>query len=328
MASQAKERTLYRDIIHGAWEIAWHRKQLWVLGFFAALLGGGALETITRGANAIASGEPFVGAIVFIQNIRATLISSASGEKLTVALAALLLAAIAVLVLMLAVSGAAGLVAATARIVRGKTITMREAFAVGMAKFWPVLGLQVIGRAVTTALLVLTAGFSFLAASNGTNIVTYLLMFVLFACAALAVSFMTSIATAAIVVKEHGLLAAWSAAWRLLVRHWLISIEMVIVLFFAALVTGIGIAVAATLLSIPFFMLALAAAVLKSAVMVTVIAVAGGITAIALVAVAGSVLSTFTYAAWTLLYLRISERSAVAKLTRIGRALKLHRVIA
>jgi hypothetical protein len=329
MPLQSKERTLYRDIIHGAWEVTWHRRQLWVLGLFAALLGGGALDTITHGANAIASGEPFVETFIFMQNSRLALTAGGTNEKLTVVLAALLFAALAVLMLMLAISGAAGLTAATARIVRGKTVSLREAFVAGIRNFWPVLWLQVIGRAVLTTLLLLTAGFSYLAAySNGTGTLTYLLLFVLFACTALGVSFITSIATAAIVIKEHDLLSAFAAAWRLLIRHWLISIEMVIVLFTAALAASIGLALGAAVLSIPFFLLILAAAVLKSAVMLTLVAVVGGIVLVALVAIGGSVFTTFTYAAWTLLYLRIAERSAVAKITRVGRALKLHRRIA
>jgi hypothetical protein len=112
------------------------------------------------------------------------------------------------------------------------------------------------------------------------------------------------------------------------VRHWLISVEMVVVLFIVTILASLGITIAAALLAIPFLLLFLAAAVLKSAVLLAVVATIGALTLIALIVLAGSLLSTFTYAAWTLLYLRIGERSAVAKLTRWSRTLGLHRRIA
>ena len=62
-ASTIKEGTLYRDIVRGAFEIAWRRRELLPLGFLASLLmmNGGAFEFIIRAIYKISSGDPYAG---------------------------------------------------------------------------------------------------------------------------------------------------------------------------------------------------------------------------------------------------------------------------
>jgi hypothetical protein len=150
--------------------------------------------------------------------------------------------------------------------------------------------------------------------------VLYLLAFTVFALAALCISFVTGVAGVGVAVRGHGVLEAIGEAFTLFRRHWLVSVEMIVVLLAVNIGLVIIMLAALVALTIPFFLLLMAAGVIGSSLMASVIAVIGVIALIAVIAVFGSFLAFFQQAAWTLLYLRLGERTVVAKIHRIFRS--------
>ncbi len=325
MPSTYKERQLYRDLIRGAWEITWHHKGLWILGFFAALLGnGGAIDIIARASQDLAGAGPFSN---LVDTFNASLMLfriGTTGEQAAILLTGILIAAMTALMIVLSISSAAGIMVAAKKAVSRRTVSLREALATGAEHFWPLFLVQIVGRALVVLLLVMTASASLSAArATVTGNIAYLIVFVLFAFSVLIVAFLTNMTNAGVVLQSLSVSGALANAWRLLSKHWLVSLEMILLLFLLNITAVVGIVLAILVLAIPFFLLFLSASVLGSSLGFFVVLFLALVTVFALVAVVGSMLSTFQFSAWTLLYLRLSQRGAVSKLERIVRALRL-----
>jgi len=324
MAIARRERTLYRELIRAAWELTWHRKEFWVLGFFAAFLGnGGAVDAILRAAGKISSAIPFLEGYAYTRSVYVVLLYGTFAERATIILTLLIVITVGALVVIAAISSMGGIIHAAARRVGRQKVAPRAALIEGTMRFWPLLLIQFLGRTLTFALLSLTvAGYflsSFIVPRAG---ILYLILFIVFALAALFVSFMMAVSSAAIVVEDASWAEAVRRAWRLLTGHWLVSLEMIFVLFAIDITVAFGVVAAALILTIPFILLFLAASILGSAIGFIVVATLASLTGLALIVIAGSALATFQHTAWTLLYLRIRERTVVGKLERLFRSLR------
>ena len=325
MSIQRKEKTLYRGIMRGAWEISWHHKRLWVLGFFAALLGnGGAVDFIIKNAGRFDTRVPQlteVSASAVLSRIMHA--SGTPVQNVTAVIAALFFAALAIVGIVLAVSAVGGILIATNRIVLKKKMTIRDAFRAGAVRFWPMLGVQLLGWIATGLLLAMTAGAVLSAGRTPGALATYLVSFVLFCALALVVSVLTAIASAAVATKDVSVREAFAEAWLLLGRHWLVCVEMIALLFAVNIVVTVGAFILLAVLAIPFFLLSAATAIIGSATLLAAVSLLSAVALILVLALAGSALAVFMNAAWALLYLRLPERGALSKLARIfhiGRA--------
>jgi len=196
---QIKEKTLYRGIIRAAWDITWRRREFWPLGFLAALLmmNGGAFEFITRACYKIASGAPYDGMIGMGQTVASAIAAGDSLNQVSLFIMVLVCLAVVAAIAVLATAAGGGLLRAAQELTLRRKLTARAAFASGMEKIGPLLLTQVVGRLVIFAAFVLAALGAFTAIGNVRGDLVAIILFVIFALAALAVSFLMMMTDAA-----------------------------------------------------------------------------------------------------------------------------------
>jgi hypothetical protein len=155
----------YGDMITFGFQNAWKYKSLWILGFFAA--GGGGFNFRLPGSSTKMDGLPteFIDSIV-------------SNPLIIVALVGFLLIIMAVyLVLHFIAEG--GLMDAARRFRNNEPYTLGTSFSVGIANFWPLLGLGLLFFVVAIAFVIVLAAIGFIAYSIGIILFVLSLLFLL-----------------------------------------------------------------------------------------------------------------------------------------------------
>lgn len=322
-ASVLKEKTLYRDIVRGAIDITWQRRELWVLGLLASILAmnGGAFEFIVRAIYKISSGDPYAGGAVTARAIIDTMLTSDTVTQISLAFSIILAAAVAALVILSATAASGALLQTVARRVFKKKQTVREAMAAGAAHVGPLLVTQLVGRSIIFTAFVLAA-LGVYSSNGNVGFIVGVILFVIFSLAALFVSFLMMMTNAGIMIENERWINAAHDALRFFKRHWLISIEMIGVVFLTALVAGGAIIAALAIVIAPFTLIILALSAIGLPSVVSVATFVFGVIGLAVVVAGGSMLAVFEHAAWALLYARLADRSAVSKLERLWRAAK------
>ena len=322
--SQIKEQALYRDILRGAFEITWHRRELLGLGILASFLmmNGGAFEFIVRAIYKISAGNPYSGAPQFIKAIVDGIGSAETTTQISVFLTAILLAGVFALIAIVGVAASGGLFTASSRYALKKKVTTREAFASGMNKLGPLLLTQIFGRITIFAAFSLAAIGVYTQTGNPTASYVSIALFVAFAVTALFVSFVMAMTNAGIIIDKKRWVNAAHDALSFLHRHWLVSIEMIFMIFVIALITAIAIGVAITIALIPFTLILLAISALHFTGGISALMFIFELVVLAIIFAGSAALAVFGHTAWSILYIRLSNTGAVPKLERLWQMLK------
>lgn len=310
-----KEGTLYRHILKQSWQITWKNKILWILGFLAVFWGGiGSYGIFNKVIEVLGPTPPqwFVDNEPLLPSLQGLTIS---GWILLIFIA---LAVIAVILIgiMLVTAGRGGLVWAVFCKKEKSAVTLSSALLCGMSRFWPLLAIGVIIH-----LDILAYGFlldPFVKESPGFwGVALYAAIFTLLSLISIVLSFLGIYAAAFVVLEKQSLVQSIKGAVRLFIRNWLVSLESAVLLYLINIAVGIAALIGLFVLAVPFVLLFIILALLKLAGGVWFILIPAALIYVALVIAAGSVLVAFQYAYWTLLFLRIRDGSALAKILRL-----------
>jgi hypothetical protein len=319
-----KEKTLYRHILNDAWRVTWRRKELWVFGFFAAFAwGGGAVNYISDMATRFSSGVPFLIPATALHVFMANLVAPAQSTRVSAIVCTVVIFALLALVILASITSVGAILHAAARHGANERSNFRKDLAAGGRSFWRIFGITLVCRLIAAAFVGIV-GLTF----TGYTFVTplflafYIVLFAAACVASLFLWFASSVAAAAVVLDDLSWTEALVVAYNLLVTHWLVAIEMTVVLFAATIAAAAAIAVIMILLSLPFAALVVSASLLKSNVFMYADIVAGAAVTVAVIALVGSALSVFTQATWASLYVRLRERRFLAKLERLFAKMK------
>ncbi|MBU1146433.1 hypothetical protein KKD80_02720 [Patescibacteria group bacterium] len=331
-----KPTKIYRPIFKKAWEITKQNRFLWVFGLFAALAGnGGVYEILVKGFGRIVSeGEAtlvtskwlWLTDFLSFPRLEDIYVRSPIFVSLLWVLFFVILVALAFLIWVVVTSRGA-LIASIKKIASKKKTGMREGWTEGKKYFWPVLGLNLLAKALTFGLLVLITvpAMIFLASGGvnvGLNLFLYILAFVVFTSLALFVSFMAVYATCFVVMEGKSFVESIRLSWKMFIKNWLLSIEMALMLFAITIGAGIAIILFTLLYMIPVALLLFAFSYLELTIgfwLITFLATLGWFIALFFV---GAILSTFQFSSWSLLFIEINKKKIWSKLLRfvgIGR---------
>ncbi len=312
----------YRHVFKDAWQGSWRNKQLWVLGLLSAFWGVTGLQmvwdwfhTVFQSTAAmhqyraeIRHFTPPLGHVGF---------SSVAAFITLVALFALLLWVVT--------ASRAGVFWALYRAGgerAGKNL-VHESLRVGTVRFWPVLIANALGRLVISAifiLLLLVVGAigisSFWSAVGSTIIIITATL------GALLIGIMTIFTTLGIVVGDMKISRALRASWQHMRRHWLVTLESVILLYLLNAAVGVFMVVAAAALALPLLMLLVVTSIVSSALSLWLVAVPIGVVILLALLLLGAWYATFEAAAWTSIYRRTEDFAPVPKIYRIAALLK------
>jgi len=317
----------YRRILTDAWRIAWYHKHLWVFGFFATLIGFGAVTEVffnsyERTADALplaASAGSMAALIPGLTTIKAIIAYSpypALSLLIFLVVFSLLFAVFAWMTLV----SVGALILGARKISRGGEPMFGDGVKAGAEKFWRLLGVNLISKIVILLALVMTGANLFILMKDRTLLsgLFYIGSFIIFT----AVSFVASLGAVygsiGVAVKDESTEKAVNGAVRLIGEHWLVSLEMAVLLLVASLATGVAVALGTLVLSVPLIFLIVVAAVFKAQAAVYAVMTLTAIMLLIMVVCLGSFLTTFQTAAWTMLWSELVERKPSSKLLRLA----------
>jgi len=325
-----KPTQVYRPIFKKAWEITKQNRFLWLFGLFAALAGnGGIYEILIKGfgrivsegeANLMMSKWAWITEFLSFPRLEDIYVRSPLFVSLLWVLFFAILVALAFLIWLIVTSRGA-IIASVKKIAGRKKTDMREGWTDGKKYFWPVLGLNLLSKALTFGLLVLITvpAMIFLTGQGGNvglNLLLYILAFVIFTSLALFVSFMAVYATCFVVMERKSFVESIRLSWKMFIKNWLISIEMAVLLFLITIAAGVGIMLFTFLYMIPVALLLFAFSYLELSIgfwFVGFLATLGWFVALFF---AGAILSTFQFSSWSLLFIEINKKKIWSKLLR------------
>jgi len=308
---------LYRQALSHGWKLAWNHTWLWPLGLFAALLGQmGLIELFTKlqlGANNFALSSIFLGIRrAGGEGLGLTLSSVPEIAWLLVSLFALLLGLVFV-----AVVSQGALVSITARSTKSKKLPdIGTSWHVGVKHGWRVFFINVLKKLAMWGLAVVIGWATanvFLDPSGG-DLWMFVAIFLLASLVGLVLSFLAIYAIGYVVVEEYGFVDAVSAAWHLFTDHWLVSLEVgLIVLVFNALLALVGV-FGVFVFFIPSLILWVVSLLVGSGGLLLGGFLLGLLLSIFWIVFLGSVFSVFTTSVWTYLFMAMHKKGVKSRL--------------
>lgn len=318
--------SLYRKLLAQAWKNTWAHKYLWFFGLFATLLGSsGELELLFRSFSDVATNGLFANFRSFwASNIFSMQALSNFGnimmtDSLSMLIAFSILTIGFLLMIFLfwfSIISQSALVFNYSRIIANKSHNYKSGLELGMKKFWPVLGLNIILKAIVyIAFLALAVPIVvwFVHPSFGQNLF-FVIAYLIFIPLSIVASFVVKFATAYVVIKGEKLVDAFYKGWNLFLNNWLISIEMAFILFGISFVVTLCALIVVAMVSIPIAFLAI---LFSHVINGWLIFLSSVILAFLGVVFIGSVLTTFQVSSWTGLFIELINKGGVSKLVRI-----------
>lgn len=322
----AHTHSVHRQILKNAWQMTWRHKWLWFLGFFAAFWASNSLYQFFRWSfqaeqswqNPLGSGQ---GQIIWERMW--TWQSSDAMTPLAILILIILVAAVAAII-WLTTASQGGLISAVYDISKEKKINFRRAIIVGTENFWKILAVSVLGKAVIGLLILgfIALTIQFRDSLAWWSVLLFLLGFVLLAAASIVVSFLVTYALAYCMVDNFSLGRSIKESLRLFFRNWLLNLEMGVILYTVGLLLSLAMGVVAMILAVPLLLLFIIIMFLNLPSAVWIVGVPTIIIFFILLILAGSAFVTFEFSAWVLLFKRLTEGKAVAKLIRVFHGVK------
>ncbi len=307
----------YGRIFSRAWAITWRWKILWLLGFLVALGRAGT----TSNGNAtytMDSGDP---APAWLRGMGGMDWGAMGAVILGLVCLGLV---IAIIVWVVSIIARGGLIAGVNQVEEDGSTTLGRAWAVGQRRFWTIFGIGVLAALpmivialVAAAMVAVTVFFGVTAGEDfwsafGPLWAGLALCLLPLTCVALIVAVVFSIirvyAERVAIIEDIGWIDAFKRGWALLKAHVGPTIVVGVVTVVIWILFAVMVAFALTLITVPF---ALLFGNSDPGTWVAVMLCGGGLFALIVGALAGSVLEVFTSASWTLLYRDLSGRGAV-----------------
>lgn len=313
---------LYRQALVHSWYLAKEHKMLLVFGLFAAMLGQMGIAEFIHKTLLAAKGQlvnptwfdlpVFLGGSFFQGGAGFSL--SASPWILWLIL---VLVGLAIVTTFVAVSSQGALVHAAAMSVKKKQLEdFSKAWHVGISHFWRVFFVHVfkkIGLLVTLFALSGMAVWHFTHPSAQSALL-FILVFALAALVGIILSLLAVYAVGYIVVEEYSFTSALVEAWRLAMKHWLVSLEIGVVLLAMNMVLMLIVMLGLFVLFIPAMILWMLSAIVGSTLLL------GFVTSISLLFTTlfimwiGAFFTVFATTAWTYLFMRMHKKGIKSRL--------------
>jgi hypothetical protein len=255
-----RNEPIYRPIIREALSFSWKEKRLWIAALLAGILmSGSVFDVVWRSVNSLSAQATMLGFITpFWQSAVMTWshlsITSVIVGSLQVLIMMGFLLLIVFTVFAVSVVAQGTVVHAIGMSRRGKPILFSESMRVGARSLWPIFVLNLISLAMLLACRALIAiAFVFsLQVSSGFSFFVYLVCFIFFTLLALATFIVQIFAMNAMILQGATLAQAIARGIEILKRHWITASEVTAMLFLISLGFFIIAIAGALLLSVPF----------------------------------------------------------------------------
>ncbi|MBP9732538.1 MAG: hypothetical protein KBD29_03720 [Candidatus Magasanikbacteria bacterium] len=308
-----QEPTL-RDVFKVSWKLTKNYKGLWILGAFALVLGQlGILDVITAVVKGVVPGTASPGAQMWYIFSPDTLLQIGNTLGFSfdswAAFAWLLVMILALGIALIVVGSIAqgGMVHATALSMEHGLKSMEkfeESWHAGARNVSYILVLNIVKKCIIFAVSVIVSASAFAALFFGTagSMAVFVLSFISAVIVGMTVSVLTIFAVGYLVIEKKDLFDSIKHAWKLLIKHWVVSFEVGVVLIllnlvvFALLLAGLYVFVAPSLALSAYGALTGNIAVSQFGVSIAVVLF------LAYALIIGSMFTVFVNATWTYLF--------------------------
>lgn len=308
--------SLYREVLRQAWQLSRRHKILWAFGLFAAFLGtGGALEAWAHNLNLVFSPSPWSRFCPWSMQFHFDLVAG-----LWTAVLALLLLGLAIFLIFIIINSFSSLILMADRFRSNKKIEIKKIWLTAIKKFWPVLGAVAFFKFfifVFGALSVLPLWLILINQAGLFLLIIYPLLFLTCFLAILISSFLMIYTANFILLENENWTLALGQAWKIFIRHWLVNLEMAVIIFLINLMGGVILIIGCALLAVPVVLVYFFSLFINLLPLGAVAIFLGLLFATFLILWLAAFLSAFQLSAWTLLFRRMHQGTAFSKLIRI-----------
>ena len=302
----------YKEIIISNIKVILHNKYLWFFGLFAAFLSNGGVYKSLYGDTSNTIVDDMVALKdtgIFDFSIFTKIVEAGQTDlwglilRLSVLLIVFLLG---LFILWLSVVSKGALVNNVAKINLKKPTNFKDGIENGRKNFWPVFFFQAIEKIIIVIFLLAVLLFVLLTSSLAVNSIMiwlyYAVLLILF-----FVTFLLSLiirySIANQVIKETRFINSLSVGFNLLKSNFLISIESGVVIFAINFILSFSALMLIAAIAIPFIFLIFVFYKIAFLSGLTFILFAGAASLFIIIAIIGGILSSFTEAFWTIIFL-------------------------
>ncbi|MFZ2189583.1 MAG: hypothetical protein WA057_04515 [Candidatus Magasanikiibacteriota bacterium] len=317
---------LYREAITHSWQLVWKHKMLWLFGLFAAFLGQmGLMDLLSNVGFASSDYALYPSWLAWPQLLKSLYGNSGlslpfEGWIWLIWLVVILLG-LFIFFLFTAVVSQGALVYSSDKFFKSKKLpSTSTAWHVGVKHFWRIFFLNLFKK-VVMVLLAVVVGYgtwNFVVGASGWSVVLFLLIFLLAVLVGLVLSFLVIYAIGYIVIEEYSLRESLEAAWMLFVDHWLVSIEVGLLVLFLNIILGAVVFLGFWVLFLPVLAIWFFGVVSGSAFL----GVAGFFVGLSLFVLfivwVGSIFSAFTTSIWTYLFVKMHREGLTSRILHWG----------
>ncbi|NIS80240.1 MAG: hypothetical protein GTO14_08530 [Anaerolineales bacterium] len=286
-------------IFKRAWEITWKHKGLWLLGILANCSGGGSQgsSNISRLPEYDVGGGEFPQIERWLQSIP---------EETWIAIGIAIFCGVILLAFIfwvLATIGNSGLIAGFQIAETGGTVTLANAFQLGISYFWKLLVIQfILGLASLLVIVpVIIGGILMTVLTLGIGLICLIPLICLLFPLGIAISIYTLLTQIALIVEELDIAAAFRRAWEVFGSNLGQVIVMGLILGIGGFVVGLILAIPLVLMALPFIV-GLIVGTDTSSLAGLSATILGILLYLPFLLVAGGIMRTFITGSWTLTY--------------------------
>jgi hypothetical protein len=319
-----EHQPVYREVMTSAFQMAWREWKYWPLALFASFLfTSGSYDVLLRSVDGMAT---LSNVILNSTPAASSLFSwmTASGDTIDLLLNVQVLLAVVIVTLLILISSCVAqgaIVYAISAYRMGRKPTLAEAIRVGGSVFWPVAALNIMSL---SSIWVLRMLMSFLLSmairTQGADMwFLYFVTFLFFAAATFAIAVVQIFTLNAVILQGASLHEAISRGWKMLCEHWIVSVEIALILLATACVAGGSFVVLCFIGSLPYFAAVAAAVATNSMALLTATRIIGGLIFFGAIMTLAAFLTQLQYTAWTLLFRRLGEGGVIPKVKRMFR---------
>lgn len=257
---------LYRPILRQAWVVSNKHRWLMLFGIFVAVLGNGGVfhAVVNNYANISSQGDLFFRLkSILTLGIYGDILSNVSNFftyfNIWLFLVFLVFLVIFAVVVWIVMSSYGALVFAVSRFHSTRPSDLHSSWNKGTGYFIRVFAISVFGKALLYGAVFLSSILFFVLYALSENFLWQsawvVLLFVILVPFAWLLEVLVRFAVLYAVIEGKSVRESFYDAWELLVRRWLESIEMVIILFFLSIAIFIVWALSLFVVAFPFFLL-------------------------------------------------------------------------
>ncbi len=320
---------LYRDVIQKSLKITWQHKYLWFFGLFAAFLGGFGSYSLTflRVGNDV-SNNFFITLVTFIKmgilegrffvNMQ-NLFSKDPIEGIIFLIFFIILTMLCLFLFWLAIISQIAIVNNASKIIKaGKkqlVTTIQEGVNMGVKKFWLVVLLNIIVISVIYCIFALV-NIPLLSPASDLSFLYYAI-FVIVIPIAQIIFLLLIYSICFLVIKEENIFNAITNSWKLFINNWLVSLEVVFILFFVELLFIVALIIISMAIGIPLFFAYMFALSISSESFLIFLILGISIFLVSMLAVF-SALTSFKLIVWVDMFVNlVDKKRGVSKLIRL-----------